>query len=60
MKRLLKVRNTFFEGITEEQCIQIEREREKFKEKMFLILRILFFFLVSVYAVSVIRTPLEQ
>lgn len=47
MKLWQKVRNTFFEEITEEQFIQIEREREKLKKKLSLVLKILLLFLTA-------------
>lgn len=47
MKLWLKVRSTFFEEITEEQFIKIEREREKLKKKLSLVLKILLFVLMA-------------
>lgn len=47
MKLWLKVRNTFFEEISEEQFIQIEREREKLIKKLSLLLKILLFVLMA-------------
>lgn len=47
MKLWLKVQNTFFEEITEEQFIQIEKKREKLKKKLSLVLKILLLFLTA-------------
>lgn len=47
MKLWLKVRNTFFEEMTEEQALRAEFERDKLKKKLSLVLKILLLFLTA-------------
>lgn len=60
MKLWLKVRNTFFEEITEEQFIKIERERKKLKKKLSLVLKILLFVLMALLTAFILSLIMDK
>lgn len=55
MNILLKLRNQFFEEIKGEQFVRLEREREKLKKQIFLIFKMLLFFIVFVFIVFFLK-----
>lgn len=55
MNILLKFRNQFFEEIKGEQFVRLEHEREKLKKKIFLVFKILLFFMVLVFVVFFLK-----
>lgn len=55
MNILLKLRNQFFEEIKGEQFVLLERKREKLKKKIFLVFKLLLFFMVFVFIVFFLK-----
>ena len=52
MNILLKLRDYYFDEISEEQFGQMEAHRNRVKKKVILVMKLMMFFLVSVYTVS--------